>query len=947
MRFRAYRTTSEDKIYFQFLSTRNEELFNSVPYDDREACFEGIRTVLQVASDSGRYQMEETDGGTHYFNLTDDQGQLLGRSIDYDTANDAKNAMEHFQMHAPFATSKQAAPKPETPTESTPPPAPTLEFFEEKSKDISFGEVTIDDPDRGYFFTYVQDGQVVMMSRAYSTATARNEGLNQFKVLLANQSNYRRTTLEDAYTFSLHDESGHAVAASRPFLSELARETMIERLSAMTPMVGATPTPVAATPTEKPTEPNEYPACESIPKTAGVITIEGGIPTQYFFIFNHPEGRTVLRSPAANSAYDRDELLRKIVALSNSGKNYSVVAPSEGEQYITIKNDDGEELARSCPYDSREALEKDLLWVVGGQSGIDQAPNAYEGTWIPGAAATGVAASLVSDPPPSSPEPVIPEPPAPAPEPIVEPEPTPPPSSKKENLHYLACDQYPKGDRFESFKEGGKHYFSFNDADEHTFLRSRGFETEKQRDAAIQEVIRQASDQDNFYTETNAEGQHEYALQSSSYKELARSCPYANEADMIAALAWISGEESPIGKGSALVGGLLTSALAVKGGTPSGAGPVAGSIAPAENPFTKEVVKEASKEVVPEPEKIVSATPTFTPVDPAPVQNTPPPVVEQKSGGGMKWLWPLLILLLLGLLGILFWKGCFDQKKEVPPPVEKPIEKPDPLGPDATELGLTEGTVAYDLANFLSDPTAEAPKSFGLDQILFDADSDEVKTDENTQRQLKDVATVLKAYPNMRFGLLGHTDAAEGDNEALGENRATAVYQALVDLGVSETQIRSRAMGGEDIRSASLEVSSKKQLLGPDAIDLGMPENTTEYALANFLSDPNSTVPRNFTPDQLSFKTNDVRLPGKSKTQMQNLARVMMTYPDARFEITGNTGSTERPSYGGNKELSLGDARANSVYQVLVNMGASETQLSNGGEGSADEKTATIRVTSR
>ncbi|MDB2387066.1 OmpA family protein, partial [Shewanella sp.] len=58
--------------------------------------------------------------------------------------------------------------------------------------------------------------------------------------------------------------------------------------------------------------------------------------------------------------------------------------------------------------------------------------------------------------------------------------------------------------------------------------------------------------------------------------------------------------------------------------------------------------------------------------------------------------------------------------------------------------------------------------------------------------QLKEVASVLKRYPQARAMVVGHTDSTgeEGYNQALSERRAQSVAKLLLDLGANTEQVK-------------------------------------------------------------------------------------------------------------------------------------------------------------
>ncbi len=67
---------------------------------------------------------------------------------------------------------------------------------------------------------------------------------------------------------------------------------------------------------------------------------------------------------------------------------------------------------------------------------------------------------------------------------------------------------------------------------------------------------------------------------------------------------------------------------------------------------------------------------------------------------------------------------------------------------------------------------------------------------------LERVTEILKAYPNMKILLIGHTDsrASKAYNQALSERRAKSVLKYLSDKGIAKTRIDLRGEGFNDLK---------------------------------------------------------------------------------------------------------------------------------------------------
>ena len=105
--------------------------------------------------------------------------------------------------------------------------------------------------------------------------------------------------------------------------------------------------------------------------------------------------------------------------------------------------------------------------------------------------------------------------------------------------------------------------------------------------------------------------------------------------------------------------------------------------------------------------------------------------------------------------------------------------------------GFTDSLVAFLNGN------APAGQSFAFDAVTFETDSARLASGSNDQ--LGQLAAVLKAYPTVVITVEGHTDNT-GDpasNKKLSEDRAAAVKDALVGMGVPAERVTSTGWGAE------------------------------------------------------------------------------------------------------------------------------------------------------
>ncbi len=124
--------------------------------------------------------------------------------------------------------------------------------------------------------------------------------------------------------------------------------------------------------------------------------------------------------------------------------------------------------------------------------------------------------------------------------------------------------------------------------------------------------------------------------------------------------------------------------------------------------------------------------------------------------------------------------------------------------PGGARLRATETSVTYAIANYLGGQSAgdqyanEERRRFAFDSLTFSTGSAQ-PTDESIEI-LRDLATVLKAYPQANVRLEGYTDNT-GDaaaNRELSQQRAESIKALLVQNGVDESHIDTAGFGSDN-----------------------------------------------------------------------------------------------------------------------------------------------------
>ena len=143
------------------------------------------------------------------------------------------------------------------------------------------------------------------------------------------------------------------------------------------------------------------------------------------------------------------------------------------------------------------------------------------------------------------------------------------------------------------------------------------------------------------------------------------------------------------------------------------------------------------------------------------------------------------IAIALTAVSVLALSACKKEApEELPPPPQ--VETPATPAPTPPPSGPVPGTQAH-FTQAMS----------GRDTIYFDTDMFNI--DAEDQAALRQQATYLQQYPNIRATVEGHCDerGTREYNLALGERRANAAKNYLVSLGVGADRVTTVSYGKE------------------------------------------------------------------------------------------------------------------------------------------------------
>jgi outer membrane protein OmpA-like peptidoglycan-associated protein len=119
--------------------------------------------------------------------------------------------------------------------------------------------------------------------------------------------------------------------------------------------------------------------------------------------------------------------------------------------------------------------------------------------------------------------------------------------------------------------------------------------------------------------------------------------------------------------------------------------------------------------------------------------------------------------------------------------------------PNSAEIDVVASGLEPKMLDFIGDRWASIDKTkwFDFDRVRFKSGSSDITF--GSRAQLRNVATIMKAYPSVAIKIGGYTDNV-GDPQAnmrLSDARAKRVMEELIRLGVSATRLEAEGYGDQ------------------------------------------------------------------------------------------------------------------------------------------------------
>lgn len=184
--------------------------------------------------------------------------------------------------------------------------------------------------------------------------------------------------------------------------------------------------------------------------------------------------------------------------------------------------------------------------------------------------------------------------------------------------------------------------------------------------------------------------------------------------------------------------------------------------------------------------------------------------VEEEAKGGFSKILPWLLLALLLLGGVYFWKSCQNKAGAVADMVDSTatnvvdnvasaagsIKKTLSTG---ISLDFSNESIENELISFIEDANKPVDETtwFNFRNLNFATASAVI--DSTSEKEVDNIAEILKAFPNVSIKIGGYTDntGSEEVNKKLSADRAANVMAALVKRGIDASRLETEGYGSQ------------------------------------------------------------------------------------------------------------------------------------------------------
>jgi len=557
----------EDGSYYFALFKDEEIVMLSQAYVNEAGRDNGIESVKKNSKLAKRYVFDTRSGGKFGFGLKAGNGQEIAISPDYASQSKAEatasrlsgSAMGEAKKAAPAKAKatpkKKAAPKKAAPKKAAPKKAVAaktdgrvenyhpLAFYKKHGSGVKNGFDSFSEGD-AHYFTYNQDGNIVLLSESYTSKAGRDNGIASVKKNLPIEKRYQAHVHKNGkHYFDLNAGNGQEIATSIWYGSAAAGLAGAAALRGEKTTKAATTSKASAAksaaPPRKANDEDDYQPLAFYNKhtkgrKSGIESFKGDDDLYYFAYFEN--GKIRLLSEGYPTITARDTGVASVEKNIGLEKRYDFRGPFKNGKYdYRLKAGNGKEIARSVWYGSAAAAATGAAYLMGTRKRA--APKAAPAKLAP--------VKTASAPKPKA-----------APKPKPKPKVTPkaagvaavaataatasaipamakaakPVAPRDKDDDYLKCEAYHGHEVTDARNNvaffsasNNKEYFVVYDDNGDVLIRSEGFDSISKRSSELVAVLRLKNNRDNF-TRIEKDGHFMDILKDETGREVGRSC---------------------------------------------------------------------------------------------------------------------------------------------------------------------------------------------------------------------------------------------------------------------------------------------------------------------------------------------------------------------------------------------------------------------------------------
>jgi len=404
-----------------------------------------------------------------------------------------------------------------------------------------------------YYFQFLRDdGQVILNSEGYTTEAARDNGVQSVINNAGNADRYEAHSNDGGgFYFILNAGNGQEIGRSVTFRKENSRNAAITLMQGEATSVEgggdtATTATTAETTVQKVVEPYKASGNEDNYKPLNfyetrITGVDNGFDSfseggEHYFTYNLG-GNVYLISEGYTSTGARDNGIQSVTNNMNNEARYQRQQDPKGHFFFNLRAGNNKEIATSRWFDDQGNMDSVIARMVAGL-GLG-GRRVEEGTQLQ--AANRDANIAIAAPP--------------APREMGEPKKKrkkrDTPKKPKAEKVYVANGNYLFNDlTYQIFRSGNnRYYFTFKTPEEKTlFLNAdvRGFETQEQAQAVVDQIMLYAPYEDNFEGKQARNGKFYFYIKGEDGKNIGKSFFYGTAEDMQSSVGLLLGSEAQI-----------------------------------------------------------------------------------------------------------------------------------------------------------------------------------------------------------------------------------------------------------------------------------------------------------------------------------------------------------------------------------------------------------------